>query len=96
MFVYYLSVYSCYLVNKPEKINFLLFEPKRMVGKIKSTKCGIAHQVDIPDKIGDKPIKKVAHKADKLRMDLLFENGGIYLDIDTIYVNHIIISYKKK
>ena len=37
-------------------------------------------------KIGNKPIIKTAHKADKLRMEILFEKGGIYLDIDTICI----------
>lgn len=88
MFVYYLSVYSCFLVNNPDKINFYYhFEPKgEWWEKLKEIPTVELHQVDIPNKIGDKPIKKVAHKADKLRMDLLLEHGGIYLDIDTICV----------
>jgi hypothetical protein len=33
---------------------------------------------------GKKKIIKYAHKADKLRLDLLYKYGGIYMDIDTI------------
>lgn len=33
---------------------------------------------------GNKRIIKFAHKADKLRLDILYKYGGIYMDIDTI------------
>jgi hypothetical protein len=33
---------------------------------------------------GDKKIIKYAHKADKIRLEMLLKYGGVYMDIDTI------------
>ena len=33
---------------------------------------------------GKKKIIKYAHKADKIRLDILYKYGGVYMDIDTI------------
>jgi hypothetical protein len=43
-------------------------------------------KVSLPEYIGRHKILKTAHRADKLRMDVLFEYGGVYMDIDTISV----------
>ena len=88
MFCYFISVYSAYLINKPDAIYFYYhYEPYgkwwdelKNIPKIKFKK------INIPTTIGDKKIIEVAHKADIVRMKLLNENGGIYLDIDTICV----------
>jgi len=88
LFVYYLAVYSAYIVNNPDKILFYYhYEPNGVWwDKLKDIKTLEFIKIDIPTHIGNKIIKKIAHKADKLRMDLLLNNGGIYLDIDTICV----------
>jgi hypothetical protein len=90
LFVYYIAVLSCKLINNPDKIYFYYhYEPtgywwdktKELVDIIK---------IDIPNFIGKKPLKKVAHKSDIARMEALKKYGGIYLDIDTICIK----SYK--
>jgi mannosyltransferase OCH1-like enzyme len=90
LFVYYIAVLSCKLINNPDKIYFYYhYEPngywwdktKELVDIIK---------IDIPNYIGEKPLKKVAHKSDISRMQVLKKYGGIYLDIDTICIK----SYK--
>ena len=86
LFVYYIAVLSCKVINKPDKIFFHYhYEPygywwnktKPLVDMIK---------VDVPESIGHKPLLKVAHKSDILRMQILKKYGGVYLDIDTICV----------
>lgn len=40
----------------------------------------------VPCAIGNNLIHHMAHKADAVRMDILYEEGGIYLDMDTICI----------
>ena len=88
LFTYYVAVYSCYIINKPEKIYFYYhYQPYgKWWDKLQDLKVLEFIKIDIPTHFGSKKIKKTAHKADKVRMDVLYEKGGIYLDIDTICV----------
>lgn len=88
LFVYYLSILSASKVNKPDKIYFYYhYEPYGpWWEKVKGVKNIILEKVDMPTHMGNKPIKHTAHKADKVRMDKLYERGGVYMDIDTITV----------
>lgn len=83
-FVYFLAILSAKIINNPEKIYFhYYYEPYgKWWDKIK--KIVILNKVYIPEKFGNKPIIKIAHKADKIRMEILKKYGGIYFDIDTI------------
>jgi hypothetical protein len=40
--------------------------------------------VDLPTEVFGNPVHHFAHKADVLRMQVLLDHGGIYLDLDTI------------
>ena len=86
-FVYYLSVLSAYIVNRPKIIYFYYhYEPygkwwERLKEKIKVLKL---EKILLPTHIGKKKIIHFAHKADWVRMNKLYEKGGIYMDIDTI------------
>jgi hypothetical protein len=88
LFVYYFSVYSCWLVNRPDKINFYYhYEPKGAFWqKLKDIPNIELHQVPIPSHIGPHKLIKTAHKADALRMNVMYKEGGVYLDIDTICI----------
>ena len=88
LFVYYLSVLSASKVNQPEKIYFYYhYLPYgHWWEKLKKIPNIILEKVDLPTHIGNKPIKHFAHKADKIRMEKLYERGGVYMDIDTISV----------
>jgi len=44
------------------------------------------NSIELPTHIGKKPIKKYAHAGDKIRMEVLLNEGGHYLDIDTVTV----------
>ena len=46
------------------------------------------HQVTAPEEIFNNKLYHVAHKADVLRLQILKEHGGVYLDIDTICVKN--------
>ena len=88
LFSYYIAVYSAYLINNPDVIYFyyhyepygIWWEKMKLISSVKLEK------ISIPTHIGEKKIIKTAHKADWVRMNILYEKGGIYLDIDTICV----------
>lgn len=84
-FIYYISILSNKIINKPDIIFFhYQYEPfGYWWDKIK---C-ILHLNYIDTTTlywGKKKIIKYAHKADKIRMDMLYKYGGVYMDIDTI------------
>jgi len=87
-FVYYVSVVSVIKINKPKKVNyFYSFEPHgRWWEELKKIKEVELHQVPLPTHFGEKEIIHPQHRADKLRMEILREYGGVYLDFDTICV----------
>ena len=88
LFIYYVAVYSAYIINNPDLIYFYYhYEPYGLwwnkLKLIPNIKLVI---VDIPTHFGNKVLKKTAHKADWIRMQILYNKGGVYLDIDTICV----------
>jgi len=86
LFVYYIAVLSCKVINNPDKIYFYYhYEPKGHWWEKTKAICEIVH-VEIPTHIGAKELIKTAHKSDVLRILKLNEIGGVYLDIDTICV----------
>ena len=42
------------------------------------------HRIEPPETVHGRPIPHPAHKCDWLRLQLLHEHGGVYLDLDTI------------
>jgi hypothetical protein len=76
------------LKNNPDKIYFYYhYEPNGRWWEKTKEICEIIF-VPIPTHIGNKELKKVAHKSDILRMKILKQYGGIYLDIDTICIRN--------
>ena len=95
LFVHYLSIYSVHLINKPQRIYiYYHYQPNSIWWeKLKDIPELEFCYVELPKYIGQHIIKKYAHRADKLRMDILYNTGGIYMDIDTICVkpyNHLL------
>lgn len=88
IFPYYLSIFSSYLVNNPEKIYiYYYYQPYGIWwDKLKEISVVEFVKVDLPTHIGRHTIEKTTHRADKLRMDILYKVGGIYMDIDTISI----------
>jgi len=74
LFSYYIAVYSAYLINNPDTIYFyyhhepygIWYDKLKLIPTIKLVK------IDIPTHIGCKEIKKTAHKADWVRMNILY------------------------
>ena len=86
-FVYYLSILSNILINNPVIIYFhYQFLPYGYWWE----KCKKYLKLNFINTNnifwGKKKIIKTAHKADKIRLDILLKYGGIYMDIDTITV----------
>ena len=90
LFYHYLAIYSAYLVNKPDKIFF--YHKALPFGenweKVLEIPNLILEEVEIPTKTKqqNKPLLNYAHKADVIRLDKLYERGGVYMDMDTISV----------
>ena len=86
-FVYYLSILSNVLINNPSTIYFhYQFIPFGYWWD-KAKKYLKLNYVNTNNLYwGKKKIVKIAHKADKLRLEILLKYGGIYMDIDTISV----------
>ena len=84
-FVYYVSILSNHLINKPYIIFFhyqyepygFWWEKVRDFIQLNYINADNLHW-------GKKKIIKYAHKADKIRLEMLLKYGGIYMDIDTI------------
>jgi len=84
-FVYYLSILSNYIINKPKTIffHYQYLPYGYWWNKAKKyLKLNFINTTDIY--WGKKKIIKFAHKADKIRLEMLLKYGGIYMDIDTI------------
>jgi mannosyltransferase OCH1-like enzyme len=84
-FVYYLSILSNYVINKPFVIYFHYQYLPYGYWWDKALKYLKLNYINTNNIYwGKKKIIKFAHKADKIRLDILLKYGGIYMDIDTI------------
>lgn len=95
---YYLCIESCYQVNRPDKIYF--YYHHQPYGKY----WELAKKRIIPERVGlnrfvslykygfkNRHCRKYryAHHSDFIRLEKLIERGGVYADIDTIFVKRI-------
>lgn len=90
IFCWYIAVLSAKLVNQPERILFHFHhEPFGWWWERTKTIAGLQLKFhpSVPTSIGRKPLKKRAHRADVLRLQILLRYGGVYMDIDTISVH---------
>ena len=95
-FVYFMSIYSAYILNNPKCIFFHYFYEPYGYWWDKIKIILVLNKITDIDNIyiGEKKVLKYAHKSDKIRMDMLFKYGGIYLDIDTISIKPLSIIKK--
>jgi hypothetical protein len=83
---HYLSIKSAMEVNQPDAIFFHYdTEPSGQWWE-KAKRLIILNKMKAPETFMGSPLHHVAHKADVVRLQLLKEIGGIYLDLDTICV----------
>jgi hypothetical protein len=87
---HHLSVKSAYVRSGVDKIN--IWVDKEPTGEWWEKTKPLVEVILIkpPSEIFGIPITQQAHKSDVLRLQILLEHGGIYVDTDTIFVK----SYK--
>ena len=94
--VHYLCLESCIQINRPERIYlYFHFEPYGKYWDMIKEKLTLI-RVDLNSFVAsytyqDSLIKKYryAHQSDFVRLEQLLQHGGVYADIDTIFVNPI-------
>jgi hypothetical protein len=84
--VHYLAIKSAVELNRPTAVYFhYQYEPAGAYWQ-RAKDLVIVNKVSAPDFFMGRPLYHVAHKADVIRLLMLREMGGIYLDLDTISV----------
>ena len=80
----YLNVKSAYDVNKPDNIFYYYKHEPHGEWWDLAQQYITPIQVEPPTEIFGNPIKSYAHQADVIRLQLLIEEGGIYIDSDVL------------
>ena len=81
---HYLSVKSAIEVNKPEKAYFYYkHKPSGKWWDLIEDQLDLV-QIEPPTEIFGRPLLHVAHQTGVIRLQVLLEEGGIYMDVDTI------------
>jgi hypothetical protein len=82
--IHYLSVASCKEVNHPNAMNFYYaYEPSGFWWEKAKPFLNLV-RIREPNEVFGRPLTHFAHKADVLRLQILLESGGIYLDMDIL------------
>uniref|UniRef100_A0A6C0BM33 Uncharacterized protein n=1 Tax=viral metagenome TaxID=1070528 RepID=A0A6C0BM33_9ZZZZ len=86
----YIAIMSAYHLNKPDHIYFhyryMPYGP--LWDKVKPYLTLV--ETDPPTHVFDRQVKRYAHQADIVRLNVLNHTGGIYLDMDTICLRPVI------
>jgi len=84
--VHYLAVQSAIEVNRPDRVRFwYVHEPSGEWWERTKPLVELCRISEVVDYDGI-PLDHYAHRADVVRLRILIEHGGIYLDLDTICV----------
>ncbi len=83
----YLAIESAIKINKPEKVYFYYSHEPYGYWWDKIKNSIILEKINPPQIIYKNKLQHYAHQADVVRLQKLYERGGIYLDIDTICIN---------
>jgi hypothetical protein len=82
--VHYLAIASCHAVNHPATINlYYKYEPSGIWWERAKPYLNLV-EIEPPAEIFGNPLPNPSHKADVLRLQILLERGGVYLDVDVI------------
>ena len=83
-FIHYMAVKSALARNPEFSANFYCkFEPSGMFWDVAKRYLNVI-QIEPPSEIFGNKLFHVAHVSDVIRLQRLEEEGGIYLDLDTI------------
>lgn len=84
--IHYLAIKSAYEVNTPERMYLhYQFEPDGYWWELAKPFLHL-NKVEAPEEIHGNKLMHVAHQSDIIRLKMLNEFGGIYLDLDTISI----------
>jgi hypothetical protein len=84
--VHYLALASCRAVNRPRSMNFYYrYEPAGYWWERVKPLLNLV-RIEPPVSIFGNQLTHAAHMADVLRLDILIERGGVYLDLDVICI----------
>jgi hypothetical protein len=84
--IHYLAIASCAAVNRPEQINFYCkYEPTGIWWQ-RARPFVTVVQVEPPTAIFGHTLTRPEHISDVLRLEILLDRGGVYLDVDVISV----------
>jgi len=83
---HHLSVKSAIVRSRVDKIYIWIDEEPTGIWWEKTKQFVECIKIDPPNEIFGKPILQQAHKSDVIRLQVLLEYGGIYVDTDTIFV----------
>lgn len=81
---HYIAIKSAFEINKPDKIFIYNNKPPDSEWWHKLSSMVEVVKTEPPQEIFDNKLYHLAHKADITRINVLRENGGIYMDLDTI------------
>ena len=87
---HHLSVKSAYVRSGVDKIFMWVDKEPKGEWWDKTKDLVQLELIDPPTEIFGKPITQQAHKSDVIRLQVLLEYGGIYVDTDTIFVKSFI------
>lgn len=83
---HFLSVKSAYIRSGMEKIYMWVDQEPQGIWWDKTKSLVEVIYIEPPVEIFNKPVIQSAHKSDIVRLQILIEYGGIYVDTDTIFV----------
>lgn len=83
---HYLCIKSCHDVNEPDEIVFYCNVEPTGEWWDKAKQYVRVVLVEPPTEIFGHPITQLAHKSDVIRLQVLMEEGGIYADMDTLFI----------
>jgi hypothetical protein len=87
--IHYLAIKSAIVLNRPSDVLFhYQFEPSGEYWELIKNQITL-NKIHAPDEIHGNKLYHVAHKADIIRLNVLYNSGGIYLDLDTISVKSL-------
>ncbi len=86
-FIHFLAILSAWKINQPDALFYHYeYEPSGYWWERARPYLQL-NKVKAPNSIFDRPIKHFAHQADVLRLEILQDQGGIYLDNDIFCIN---------
>ena len=85
-FLEYLAIKSAREINRPREIYLHYRHECRGPWWQRAKRLVRCNRIEVPSQIFGRPLWHYAHQSDVVRLMILHEQGGIYLDIDTLCV----------